>query len=304
VKFTLEYPSEVPSAAAGFLAPEVISGLAQQAEECGFAAIAFSDHPAPSVKWRQAGGHDTVDPVAALTYVGAVTKRMRLMTNLYVLPFRNPYLVAKNLTSLDILSGGRLIAGVGAGYLRSEFSALGVDFGERAELLDDGLDALVRIWTRPDEPVVGDDFAATAPVWLCPPVQRPHPPIWIGGNSKAALRRVVQYGQGWAPVIAPASTTSAVRTAVIDGHAAFARAVDHLHRALHAADRDPATIDIQVNIPMVDFGASGAVRQMLDSVDEYISLGATWAIVHVDASSVNIAADYISAFSDGVIYRP
>jgi probable F420-dependent oxidoreductase len=303
MKFTLEYPSEVPTAAAGFLAPEVIGRLAVQAEESGFAAIAFSDHPAPSVKWRSSGGHDTVDPAVALTYVAALTTRMRLMTNLYVLPFRNPYLVAKTLSSLDILSGGRLIAGVGAGYLRSEFSALGVDFDRRAELLDDGLDALVRIWTRPEDPVVGGDFAATAPVWLSPPVQRPHPPIWIGGNSRAALRRVVQYGQGWAPVIAPASTASAVRTAALDGPDAFARAVDHLRQALHAAERDPATVDIQINVPVVDFGTPGDVRRMVDSIDEYLSLGATWAIVHTDASSVTAAAEYIAAFSENVIDR-
>jgi alkanesulfonate monooxygenase SsuD/methylene tetrahydromethanopterin reductase-like flavin-dependent oxidoreductase (luciferase family) len=95
VKFTLEYPSEVPTAGPGFLAPDVITRLAVQAEECGFEAIAFSDHPAPSIKCRRAGGHDTVDPAVALTYVAAVTRRIRLMTNLYVLPFRNPYLVAK-----------------------------------------------------------------------------------------------------------------------------------------------------------------------------------------------------------------
>jgi probable F420-dependent oxidoreductase len=282
----------------------VITRLAVQAEECGFSALAFSDHPAPSIKWRHAGGHDTVDPAVALTYVAAVTERIRLMTNLYVLPFRNPYLAAKNLTSLDILSGGRLIAGIGAGYLRSEFSALGVDFDQRAALLDGGLDALVRIWTRPDEPVAGDDFAATAPLWLSPPLQRPHPPIWIGGNSKAALRRVVQFGQGWSPVIAPPSMASAVRTAVIDSHEEFGRAVQDLSRQLLAVGRDPATVDIQVDVPVVDFGATDALGQAIERIDEFARLGATWAIVHVDASSVNIAADYISAFSDGVIRGP
>lgn len=95
MKFTLEYPSEIPDAAPGFLAPDVIRRLAVQAEECGFDAIAFSDHPAPSIKWRRAGGHDTVDPAAALSYVAADTRRIRLLTNLYVLPFRNPYLAAK-----------------------------------------------------------------------------------------------------------------------------------------------------------------------------------------------------------------
>jgi alkanesulfonate monooxygenase SsuD/methylene tetrahydromethanopterin reductase-like flavin-dependent oxidoreductase (luciferase family) len=154
------------------------------------------------------------------------------MTNLYVLPFRNPYLVAKTLTTLDVMSAGRLIAGVGAGYLRSEFSALGVDFDQRAGLLDSGLDALVRIWTRPDRPVDGEGFAAIAPLWLSPPVQKPHPPIWIGGNSRAARRRGVQLGQGWMPVIAPPSMASSIRTAVIDSHAKFGQAVEELRAEL------------------------------------------------------------------------
>ena len=130
-----------------------------------------------------------VRPIAALSFMAAVTGRIRLQTNLYVLPFRNPYLAAKALGSLDILSGGRLIAGIGAGYLKSEFSALGVDVARRAELLDEGLAALHSIWTEPGQPVSGTGFRAMAPVWLQQPVQQPHPPIWIGGNGAAALGR-------------------------------------------------------------------------------------------------------------------
>ncbi|EUA51543.1 F420-dependent oxidoreductase family protein [Mycobacterium xenopi 3993] len=217
MKFTLEYPSEIPDAAPAFLAPDVITRLAVQAEESGFDAIAFSDHPAPSMKWRCSGGHDTFEPALALSYIAAVTTRIRVMTNLYVLPFRNPYLAAKTLTSLDILSGGRLIAGVGAGYLRSEFSALGVAFDQRAFLLDSGLDALVRIWTQPDQPVIGEDFAATGPMWLTRPVQHPHPPIWIGGNGKAAVGEwcvtakagaLSSRHRRWRPQFAPPSLTA------------------------------------------------------------------------------------------------
>ncbi|WP_375482341.1 TIGR03619 family F420-dependent LLM class oxidoreductase [uncultured Mycobacterium sp.] len=303
MKFTLEYPSEIPNAAPGFLVPDVITRLAVQAEECGFDAIAFSDHPAPSIKWRRGGGHDTIDPAAGLSFVAAVTRRIRLLTNLYVLPFRNPYLAAKNLTSLDILSEGRLTAGIGAGYLRSEFSALGVDFDRRATLLDNGLAALVSIWRQPEEPVTAEGFAATAPLWLSPPVQKPHPPIWIGGNSKAALRRVVQFGQGWCPVIAPPAMASSIRTAVIDDAHKFRQAVEDLGRQLRAVGRDPATVDIQIDVAAIDFTTDGSVRQALERLDEFAELGATWAIVHVDASSVNAAADYLSAFSHVVIGR-
>jgi probable F420-dependent oxidoreductase len=301
MRFTLEYPSEIPTAAPGFLAPEVLTGLAKQAEECGFDAIALSDHPAPSVKWRHRGGHDTLEPAVALSYFAAVTTRIRLMTHLYVLPFRNPYLAAKTLTSLDLLSGGRLIAAVGAGYLRSEFSALGVAFDRRAALLDSGLDALVRIWTEPEKPVTGEDFAATGPMWLQPPLQRPHPPIWIGGNSSAARRRVVRYGQGWCPALAPQSVASSIRTETLDSAQRFGQAVEGLRTDLAAAGRDPAAIEIQVEFPTIDFGDPATVRRAAEQLRDLEDRGATWAIVHADASSVNACADYLTAFTDTVI---
>ncbi|WP_367637136.1 TIGR03619 family F420-dependent LLM class oxidoreductase [Mycobacterium colombiense] len=272
-----------------------------QAEECGFSAIALSDHPAPSAKWHRNGGHDTVDPAVALAYLAAVTVDVRLMTNLYVLPFRNPYLTAKALTTLDVVSGGRLIAGVGAGYLRSEFSALGRSFDERAGKFDESLDALVRIWTNPVEPVTGGDFAATGPMQLDPPLQRPHPPLWIGGNSNAALRRVVRYGQGWSPVVAPPALASSIRTAPIEGREDFGRAAERLRDRLESAGRDPDAVDIQIPVQVVDFRQSGAVAQLLDELGEMQAHGATWAIVHVDASSVEGAVDYLNTFADNII---
>lgn len=132
---------------------------------------------------------------------------------------------------------------------------------------------------------------------------KPHPPIWIGGNSKAARRRVVQFGQGWCPVIAPAAMASSIRTAVIDGPATFGRAVEELRAELSAAGRDPYAVDIQIDVPVVDFDADDGVEQALQRIDEFADLGATWAIVHVDASSVDAAVDYLSAFSELVMGR-
>ena len=111
MRYVLEYPSELPTASDAFLRPEVIRAVVTAAEESGFSAVALSEHPAPSLKWRRNGGHNTLDPIAALSFMAGVTARIRLLTNLYVLPFRNPYLSAKALGSLDIVSGGRLIAG-------------------------------------------------------------------------------------------------------------------------------------------------------------------------------------------------
>ncbi|WP_102143227.1 TIGR03619 family F420-dependent LLM class oxidoreductase [Mycobacterium hubeiense] len=298
MKFTVEYPSDVPTASREFRDPGVMRALASRVEALGFDAIALADHPAPSAKWRRSGGHDTFDPTVALAFFAAATTAMRLMTHLYVLPFRNPYLAAKTLTSLDIVSGGRLIAGVGAGYLRSEFSALGVDFDSRAELFEESLGALRRIWTHPEQPVSGSHFAATGEMNLDTPVQKPHPPLWIGGNSVATMRRVVEHGSGWSVVVAPATVASSVRTAAIEGVDDFSRAVDKLRTLLAAAGRDPGGVEIQVAAPTVDFDDSAAVAALDDYVMGMTRAGATWILAHVDATSASAAEKYLTRFAD------
>ncbi|OMC41347.1 LLM class F420-dependent oxidoreductase [Mycobacterium sp. GA-1841] len=296
MKYTLEYPSELPTAPDDFLQPEVIRAVATGAEAAGFSAVALSEHPAPSVKWRNNGGHNTLDPIAALSFMAAATTRLRLMTNLYVLAFRNPYLSAKALGSLDLVSGGRLIAGVGAGYLRSEFAAVGVSLDRRAELLDEALAALRAIWTDPETPVGGADFAAVGELWLQRPTQRPHPPIWIGGNGKAAIRRVVEHGDGWMPIIAAKGMAATMRTTAIEDVDQFGSAVRHLHKRLADAGRDPHSVDIQVVCPAVDLDDDASLRHARQTLDELAGHGATWAVVHVDGSSPQAALDYIKAF--------
>ncbi|MGW6422358.1 TIGR03619 family F420-dependent LLM class oxidoreductase [Nocardia sp. NPDC055053] len=303
MKYVLEYPSERPGASEAFLHPEVIRELTVAAEECGFAAVALSEHPAPSLKWRRNGGHNTLDPIAALSYIAGVTSRIRLLTNLYVLPFRNPYLSAKALGSLDIVSGGRLIAGVGAGYLRAEFAALGIDHTRRGLLLDQSLDAVCRIWSEPESPVTGEGFGAPGPVWTQSPVQRPHPPLWIGGNGAAARRRVVRHGAGWMPIIADRGMAAAMRTTAIENAEDFTGGVDGLRRELAAAGRDPDSVDIQIVCPVVDFTDRSSVRAAIDVLEDLGKRGATWAVVHADSTSPDAAVRSIRAFADSVIAR-
>lgn len=301
MRYTLEYPSELPTAPDDFLRPEVIRDVSKRAEAAGFSAIALSEHPAPSLKWRQSGGHDTLDPIAALSFMAGVTTDIKLMTNLYVLPFRNPYLSAKSLGSLDILSAGRLIAGVGAGYLRSEFAALGVDVDDRSRLLDEALAALRSIWTDPETPVSGEGFTATGPMWLQPPVQRPHPPIWIGGNTTAAIRRVVQHGNGWMPLIAPAGMASAIGTAALEDATQFGARIAQLRDGLADAGRDPLSVDVQVICPWIDLDDPCSLQQAADVLGELAGHGANWAVAHVDKASPSAAIDYIDAFGEVVI---
>ncbi|TLF98281.1 LLM class F420-dependent oxidoreductase [Nocardia cyriacigeorgica] len=301
MKYILEYPSELPSAGEEFLRPDVIREIVCRAEEAGFHGVALSEHPAPSVKWRDNGGHHTLDPIAALSFIAGVTSTIRLMTNLYVLPFRNPYLSAKALGSLDIVSGGRVTAGVGAGYLRAEFAALGVDHDSRAALFDEALGALRTIWTDPARPVSGAHFRAPGPVWSQKPVQRPGPPLWIGGNGSAALRRVVAHGDGWMPIIADAGMAAAMRTTAIENADQFGERSRRLRTMLERAGRDPSAVAIQVICPHVDITDAGSVGEARTVLADLARRGATHAVVHVDGTSPEAAVEFLTRFAETVV---
>src|SRR5262249_7324090 len=161
----------------------------------------FTDHPAPSDKWLNAGGHDALDPFVALAVVAAATDRLQLIPNIVVLPYRNPFLVAKSAASLDALSDGRFILSVATGYLRSEYRALGGDFGQRNALFEEAIVVLGGVWSQDKFAYEGTGFTATEVTANPKPA---HVPIWIGGNSALTRRRVAAHGDGWNPFPAPA----------------------------------------------------------------------------------------------------
>src|ERR1700712_1886388 len=144
----------------GLVSGSGIAAVATAAEAAGFSGFGFTDHPAPSQRWLQSGGHDALDPFVAMGFAAAHTTTLRLIPNIVVLPYRNPFVVAKSGATLDLLSGGRFTLAVGVGYLKREFAALGVDFEERAALFDEALDAIRAIWTSDDITFEGMQFSA------------------------------------------------------------------------------------------------------------------------------------------------
>ncbi len=201
--------------------PELASGagvaaVAAAAERAGFHGFGFTDHPAPSQRWLEAGGHDALDPFVALGFAAAQTTSLRLIPNIVVLPYRNPFVVAKSAATLDLLSGGRFILAVGVGYLKREFAALGVDHAERAELFDEALQVIRTVWTSDDISFEGSHFSARGITAHPRPASNPYPPIWVGGNTAAARRRVAVHGDGWCPFPAPAPLAQTAGTAAID----------------------------------------------------------------------------------------
>jgi len=180
----------------GSIEPAVLAGRARRAEEAGFESIWVGDHVALP---REARG-DTearLDAVTALAYLAAVTTRVRLGFGVLVLPQRQPVLMAKQITSIDVLSGGRVIVGIGAGYVEPELRATGVPLAERGARTDEYLAAMRELWTSP-EPTFDGRFVSFDGVFQTPrPVQKPHPPVVVGGHSDAAMRRAVRSANGW-----------------------------------------------------------------------------------------------------------
>jgi probable F420-dependent oxidoreductase len=288
--------------------PELASGsgvaaLAVAAEAAGFSGFGFTDHPAPTQRWLQSGGHDALDPFVAMGFAAAHTSTIRLIPNVVVLPYRNPFVVAKAGATLDLLSDGRFTLAVGVGYLKWEFIALGVDFDERGDLMEEALQAIRAIWTGDDVSFEGRHFTASGITAHPRPLSQPHPPIWIGGNTAAARRRVAAYGDGWCPFPAPAVLAQTARTTSIETNEELKAGIDDLRRRCEALGRDPATLDITFSnnvggsLADDDFNADA----YLEGIESLAALGVTWVQAHLPGDSVAQAVEAMEKFGKLVI---
>jgi probable F420-dependent oxidoreductase len=301
MRFMLEYPIAHTSYSEEFLDPDVVSAVAASAEKAGFTAVGFTDHPAPSDKWMRAGGHDSLDPFSALAFCAAVTTKIRLMTFLLVAPYRNPLLTAKCAATVDLLSKGRLVLALGAGYLRSEFAALGVDFAERNDLLDEAVTAMTGIWSKDAFSFEGSHFTAIAQTARPRPVQRPVP-MWFGGNSVRARKRVASAGHGWAPLMNDPTAATTNRTALLDTPRKLAAAVEQLREFLAAENRDPAAVEVQVETPLAGAWASEpSLERHRDHLGELDAVGVTSFVVKVPGDDPQRVIDELNRYGSEVI---
>jgi len=303
MKFWVTYPLVAHPHNPEFLTKSALTRFCVAAEDAGFEGIGFTDHPAPTERWLQAGGHDAVDPFTALSFCAAVTDRLRLIPNILVLPYRNPFLVAKAAATLDAFSGGRFTLAVATGYMRGEYHALGVDFDRRNALFDEAIEVILGIWSENDFTFEGLTF--TAKGQTANPKPHPHPPIWIGGNSRLSRRRVARYGNGWSPFPAPrvlAQTTKSPPLETVDD---LRPMLDDLWQLVEEGGRDRAEIDVA-------FGSSAGgdpgsehfnPDAQLDAVAELAALGVTWSGISVPGDSLDHALETLQRFGDSVI-RP
>ncbi|HET7882482.1 MAG TPA: TIGR03619 family F420-dependent LLM class oxidoreductase [Acetobacteraceae bacterium] len=179
--------------------PDGIVRTAMKAEELGFDAIFVNDHIIVDGSSRSAAWTNTYDPFVALSFMAANTSRIGLGISVLIVPYRNPIATAKTLATLDRMSGGRLVCGVGVGWNEAEFAALGVEFHERGARTNEYLRLWQACWV-PGEVTFEGRFFSFADMHVSPkPLRQPHPPLWVGGASAAALRRAALFAETWQP---------------------------------------------------------------------------------------------------------
>jgi probable F420-dependent oxidoreductase len=296
VNFTLELPIQRVEHPDEFLTGPAIAEVTAAAAAAGFGAVNVTDHPAPDTRWLDHGGHHALDPFVALSFAATADPDVRLQTNIYVAAYRNPFLGAKQVLSLQVLSGGRVILGVAAGYLRPEFDALGVDFDGRGARLDDALAVL-------DAAASGAEVVRDGPGYHARGVRyRPvppggRPPIWVGGNSRPAMRRAARF-DGWAP-FHTAGYAKASRTAVLEADADLAAGIAEV-RSL-AGDRAAATpFDVCWSEALLN-APDTSVDQRVERVRALAGLGVTWCNVSIAGTSRPEVLAGIAAFGRDVI---
>ena len=253
MNFGFSAPTRGPQAT-----PDALAKLVKRGEELGFGIVSVSDHVVIprtanstypySEDGSFRGGAECMEQLTLHAYLAAVTKRLRLLTAVMVVPHRPPVLTAKVLATVDVLSGGRLIVGCGAGWLREEFEAIGApDFDRRGAVTNEYLRAFKELWTS-DEPTFEGEFCSFSNLHFEPkPVQKPHPPIWTGGESPAALRRASRLADKWFPI--GTNPTYPVRTPE-----QLAESLSQVRRHAEDAGRDPTSVGVaySAGMPAID----------------------------------------------------
>jgi probable F420-dependent oxidoreductase len=278
--FTVQLPTDKVERTTEFLTGAAIGEMARAAEGAGFAAAFVTDHPAPGDRWLASGGHHALDPFVALSFAAGATTRLRLQTHVLIAAYRNPFLAAKAIASLDVASGGRTIVGVAAGYLEPEFKALGAQYDERNELADELLVVLKRIWSEPGLALEGRHFSAPANSALPRPLQSPHPPLWVGGNSRRAIRRAIELGDGWLPFPAPRKMARRVGTAPLEGEGDLAQAIGYAREHARRVGRS-APLDVCFSPFGLDMRADGLPEpaSIRAAAERLAALGVTWLAI-------------------------
>jgi len=312
----MEYGFYLPNSGAG-AEPDALADIAKQGDRLGFYCMVMPDHilqpnqvdstypyslTGDILAAGQSGDGEWPEQITTLAYLAGVTERIRLVTSVMIIPYRNPILTAKMLSTLDMLSKGRLILGAGVGWMEEEFELLDAPpFAERGAVTNEYLRAFIELWTK-DNPKFEGKYVNFSDITFLPkPVQKPYPPIWIGGQSKPAIRRAAQIGDCWHPV-------GAIPAAPLEPEE-LAENLVLLRNYADKAGRDPSTIQVSVKAPLYDAGdSSGPRRRFTGSADAvrqdvqtYSDVGVTHLIFDFRTADPHQTEDRMAQFAEEVM---
>ena len=283
----------------GFEDPQDLIDIATSAEEMGYDSVWVNHHILNAgYIGERLGNKPYYDALTTLTYAAALTKKVRLGTTVLVLPYLNPLVLAKALASLDVFSGGRVIVGVGVGAIQHESDSLGSNFHRSGAYADESIAIMKELWTQDDPSFSGEFYSFSGAPFSPKPLQKPHPPIVIGGSSAGALRRVARFGDGWHPIgTSPEAMSGPLERLEIQLDA-VGRSMDYISLSVRAefdvltAERDAA------DQPMV-----GTPDQLLRSIESYGNQGVSEIVLQVSSSDPANPQRIMEAFAEKVMPR-
>lgn len=301
MKINIPLPFDRGADPSAFFTLEGVAKVGKAIEKAGFHAACVTDHPVPTGRWLDAGGHHAQDPFVMLSLVASATRTVKLQTGILVLPYRNPFLVARAVATLDVYSGGRVLLGFGAGYLKGEYRALGVDFDARNDLMDEYLRALKAALSGEEFAFEGTGYQAFGNRIQPGPIQRPHPPFLVGGNAPRAIRRAVEHGDAWYPFFTDGLSTATTRTFDMTGAEDLKRGRDAMldHCAKVGRAVPPEIVLGGLNKP----GQKCSYRQLVDQAGAYAELGVVAAGVSVEGETVDEWCDNAERMGEEVIAK-
>ena len=274
MKYGFTLPGRGPMAT-----PENLSAIARRGEELGYYCLMASDHIVvprhisstyPYTEGGEFPGSDSgesMEQLTLLSFLAGQTKTIRLATSVMIVPHRNPVVTAKALATLDVLSQGRVIVGVGVGWMQEEFEALGLPpFAERGAVTNEYIRAFKELWTS-DNPTFDGKYCQFSDISFLPkPVQKPHPPIWVGGESRPAIRRAANLGDGWYPIGSNPQFPMGEPEQLAAG-------LRRLFSYARRAGRDPADLDVIYRTHRYELRRDGAAPSFSTSEERRLFTG-------------------------------
>lgn len=289
---------------------DYVARLAVAAEEWGFDSVWVSDRTVyPSDLARRypeqfgpgkanPAAQNVLEALTTLSFVAGMTSTVRLGISVLVLPFRDPILNAKMITTLDALSGGRVIYGVGVGWMPEEFAAMRADPAARGAVTDEQIELFKVLCTQDVATFRGEQYAIEEMIFFPKPHQQPHPPIWIGGNSHAALRRTARLGDGWHGI------------RLTPDELAQKRAELHALCAQHGRDPADVTPSLRMTLSLGEAqrtpdGArvplTGTAEQIVRDLRRYKEAGLAYLVLSVAGATTQATLDVMHRFADEVM---